>query len=71
MPLLIGNIPLRKCFKNLETETDYHTESQFTIPFKIHKHKGLRKYQLAYLKMYYLTVYTIHYIDSSVTIHII
>lgn len=44
MPLVVGNIPLRKNFENLESESIFKYEKQFLIPFRHHKLKGLRKY---------------------------
>ncbi|XP_054267304.1 arrestin domain-containing protein 3-like [Macrosteles quadrilineatus] len=41
MPLVVGNIPLRKNFENLENESIYKYEKQFFIPFRLHKQRGL------------------------------
>lgn len=43
MSLAIGNLPLRKNFDTLESESTFKHSKQFLISFKHHKQKGLRK----------------------------
>lgn len=44
LPLIIGNIPLRRNFANLENDSLLNVNKQFFIPFKHYKQRGLRKY---------------------------